>query len=129
MRKRIALVIFLALFVGGLTPIFAQAQVLGQGRRDPVIYGLASFIVPGLGQYLNGEPDKALVHFLVALAIPVVGYTVAFYAPYGYPIYYLVPLLQLGWAAYSALDAYETAERYNREHGFSLLEFDFSLGG
>ncbi|HDI10700.1 MAG TPA: hypothetical protein ENF77_00015 [Candidatus Acetothermia bacterium] len=129
MCRRLVFALVLASFVGLLFPAFAQAQVMGEGRRDPMIHGLASFVVPGLGQYLNGEPDKALVHFLVALAIPVVGYTVAFYAPYGYPIYYLVPLLQLGWAAYSALDAYETAERYNREHGFSLLEFDFSLGG
>jgi energy-converting hydrogenase Eha subunit E len=93
-----------------------------------VVYGLASFLIPGLGQYLNGEPDKALVHFLVAVAIPTVGYYMAFIALNPF-LAYVTPLAQLGWSIYSALDAYNVAKGYNEAHGFSLLEFDFKLGG
>lgn len=91
----------------------------GQGRRDPVLYGLASFFLPGLGQYLNGEPDKAIVHFLVAVSIPTVGYYLASITR-SPVLERTIPLLQFGWSVYSALDAYRTAKRYNELHGFTL---------
>lgn len=115
----------LALGAMALFPLIGAAQ---EGPRDPLVYGLASFLIPGLGQYLNGEPDKALVHFLVAVAIPTVGYYMAVITVNPF-IAYATPLVQLGWHVYSALDAYNVARAYNEMHGFSLLEFDFSLGG
>jgi len=124
MGKVVALVI-VALGASALFPLAATAQ---EGPRDPLVYGLASFLIPGLGQYLNGEPDKALVHFLVAVAIPTVGYYMA--AITLNPLLaYVTPLAQLGWSIYSALDAYNVAKAYNEAHGFTSLGFDFKFGG
>gem|GEM_PF-439098 len=122
---KVTMVLVVVLGVLALFPLIGAAQ---GGPRDPVVYGLASFLIPGLGQYLNGEPDKALVHFLVAVAIPTVGYYMAFIALNPF-LAYVTPLAQLGWSIYSALDAYNVAKGYNEAHGFSLLEFDFKLGG
>lgn len=85
-------------------------------RRDPVLYGLSSFVLPGVGQYLNGEPDKALLHFLIATALPIMCY---YALPY-YPGVVTCPMLSLGWHVYSAIDAYETTQRFNEEHGFAI---------
>ncbi|NOX44375.1 MAG: hypothetical protein GXO72_01370 [Caldiserica bacterium] len=116
----------LVIILGALA-LFTPVAAAQEGPRDPVVYGLASFLIPGLGQYLNGEPDKALVHFLVAVAIPTVGYYMAVITLNPF-LAYVTPLAQLGWSIYSALDAYNVAKEYNRAHGFSLLEFEFRLG-
>ncbi|HIQ00364.1 TPA: hypothetical protein EYH33_07540 [Candidatus Bipolaricaulota bacterium] len=124
MRKSVLLLVML---LGGVVvfPLVAAAQ---EAPRDPLVHGLASFLIPGLGQYLNGEPDKALVHFLVAVAIPTVGYYVGAITINPF-LFYITPLAQLGWSLYSAMDAYNVAQAYNEAHGFSLLEFDLALGG
>ena len=120
MAKRILIALLLGMVLLVLLPTVGMAQE-GAERRDPLLYGLASFILPGLGQYLNDEPGKALTHFIIAAAIPVVCYTVTYYTiPYWYPRYTLCGLASLGWAAMSAMDAYETAKRFNEEHGFAL---------
>ncbi len=121
------LAFMLALVLGAvfLVPLMGAAQ---EGPRDPLVHGLASFLIPGLGQYLNGEPDKALVHFLVAVAIPTVGYYMGILTVNPF-LFYITPLAQLGWSIYSAMDAYNVALEYNIRHGFSLLELDFKFGG
>jgi TM2 domain-containing membrane protein YozV len=40
--------------------------VAGQGSTGNVIAALASFIIPGLGQLIQGRPLKALVMFVLA---------------------------------------------------------------
>lgn len=120
---RIGKVFVLAAFLGLLIPIVGVSQ---EGPRDPFLYGAASFVIPGLGQYLNGETDKALVHFLVAVSIPTVGYYAAYLTLNPF-LFYVVPLAQLGWSLYSAMDAYNVAQRYNELHGFSLLELNMEL--
>jgi len=96
--------------------------------REPLLYGLASFFIPGLGQFLNDEPDKALANFLVAVAIPVVCPIFYYILP---PDYYLrwslCVLLQMGWHAYSAIDAYQVAKRFNEEHGFAFGDSSLTL--
>jgi hypothetical protein len=121
------LVVLLVVVLGAMAifPLIAAAQ---ERPRDPLIHGLASFLIPGLGQYLNGEPDKALVHFLVAVAIPTAGYYLAVITVNPF-LAYAVPLVQLGWHVYSALDAYNVAQAYNEAHGFSFLNLDLKLGG
>lgn len=122
---KLAFVLVLVLGAVSLVPLVGTAQ---EGPRDPLIHGLASFLVPGLGQYLNGEPDKALVHFLVAVAIPTAGYYLAVLTVNPF-LAYAIPLLQLGWHVYSALDAYNVAQAYNEAHGFSSLNLGLKLGG
>lgn len=75
----------------------------------PLLHGTASLILPGLGQYLNGEYDKALTHFLVLVAIDVGAWYLGEILPWWYPRYYVVSGLHALWAIYSAVDAYQTA--------------------
>lgn len=106
--KKLGIAVVIAIGVSIFFPTVGIAQEK-QEEKDPLLYGLASFVLPGLGQYLNREPSKALTHFLIAVAIPV-------FCPVLVPDYWVIGwrlcwLFQLGWHAYSAMDAYETAKR------------------
>ena len=123
MMIRLAVVMVGVLLVAG----FAFAQDAA-APRDPMLMGVASFVVPGLGQFLQGDVNKAVTHFVVAVAISTAGFYLAWITPA--PVYPLVGLATLGWAFYSAMDSYQMAVQYNQEHGFSLgIEYQFSLGG
>jgi len=113
MAQRLIAVLLVAVMALALIPVGGAAQAQeGQERIDPLLAGLASFVVPGLGQYLNGEPGKALAHLIIAAAIPLVCDLVTYYTfPFYYPRYRLCAVIYLGWAAYSAIDAYQTAKR------------------
>lgn len=71
MAKRIFILLLIGMVLLALLPTVGMAQERVQ-ERDPLLYGLASFIIPGHGQYLNDEPGKALAHFIIAVAIPTV---------------------------------------------------------
>jgi len=90
------------LMVGLVVPAFGQ-----DSNDDAWIPGLASFLIPGLGQLLNDELDRALIHFGVDVAIYVAGFTVGAYVPY---TWYVVPAVHLAWAVYSGIDAYNVAK-------------------
>jgi len=92
--------------------------------NDAWIPGLASFVLPGFGQVLNDEIDKAILHFGVAVALNVGGYYVAALLPFSYFSYPLVALIHLGWAAYSGLDAYDVA----KDQGFRLGLVEDGIG-
>lgn len=103
-------------------------QVMGAAQeeeqvtpKNPLLYGLASFVVPGVGQFLNGETNKALTHFLLGVAIPVVGYYAAVASPTPLLVISATGVAQLGWALFSAMDAYEVAKRFNETHGVAGL--------
>lgn len=90
--------------------------VAGVGRQEPnpipLVHGIASFAVPGLGQYLNGEYDKALVHFAVDVVLLLGGGYLAAILPYpGFSLYWGVGLAHTLWALYSGWDAYTVALR------------------
>jgi hypothetical protein len=85
---------------------------------DAWIPGLASFVLPGLGQFINDEVDKAIIHFGVAVALNVGTYYISSFFRYSYLRYSLVGLLHLGWAMYSGLDAYNVAKRQGFTLGF-----------
>ena len=121
MVKRIFILLLIGMVLLALVPTVGMAQE-GVRPRDSLLYGLGSFIIPGLGQYLNEEPGKALAHFIIAVAIPTVCEIVTDYI---FPLPWrlrraLCGLLSLGWHAHSAIDAYETAEEFNEMHGFAL---------
>ena len=122
MVKRTLIVLLIGMVLLALLPTVGMAQERAQ-PRDSLLYGLGSFIIPGLGQYLNEEPGKALAHFIVAVAIPTVCEVVDYILPRPLPWRLrraLCGLLSLVWHAHSAIDAYETAEEFNEMHGFAL---------
>ena len=123
-----ALVGILVIAIASLSGVVVSAA---QTQNEAWIPGLASFILPGLGQLLNNQPDKAVVHFGVDVAILVGGgYIATLLSPYyWYSGYSIVGLAHLAWSLYSAYDAYTVA----KEKGFTLgftgdgltLSYDF----
>jgi hypothetical protein len=89
---------------------------------DAWIPGLASFVLPGLGQLLNDQMDKAILHFAVGVGIGVAGYGIGWYVLPG--AWYLVPTLYFAWSLYSGYDAYTVA----KENHFTLGFVDGGIG-
>ncbi|MFN8097916.1 MAG: DUF2510 domain-containing protein [Dermatophilaceae bacterium] len=74
-------------------------------RRSPGGALLASFLVPGLGQLINGEVTKAILFFVLAgifglLTIVVIG----------------APFLLITWV-WGMIDAHSSATNWNRQFG------------
>ena len=88
-------------------PSYAQSEI------EPVVPALASFILPGFGQLINEQPEKALTHFIVDVGIVTAAYFIS-YPYYKRAPYVPVGTLHLAWSAYSAYDAYTVAEDRNR---------------
>ncbi len=100
-----------------ITPLAVGAQPAQP--NEAWIPGLASFLIPGLGQLMNGQTDKAVLHFGVDVAIWVGGgYIARLISPYyyWYEGYSIVGLAHLAWSLYSGYDAYTVA----KEKGFTL---------
>lgn len=93
-----------------------------EAPREPMLYGLASLALPGLGQVLQGETTRGLTHFGLAVAVPFVGGSLAMLtpAPARNLLWTAVGAATLGVAVYSAIDSYELAVAYNRRHGFAI---------
>jgi len=99
--------------VVGVVALCMLFVTLGVSAQDEWIPGLASFVLPGLGQLLNDQMDKAILHFGIDVALVVAGYYVGMFLPIGF---YALPALHLGWAIYSGFDAYNVA----KDQGFSI---------
>jgi len=109
MKKRVGVV---CVVIGLLAVAFgASAQ-----PNEAWIPGVASLVLPGLGQFLNDEVDKAFLHLGIAVALDIGAYYVAALLPFGYYSYPVVGLVHLAWGLYSAFDAYSVA----KDHGFTL---------
>jgi hypothetical protein len=91
---------------------------------DAWIPGLASFVVPGLGQLLNDQMDKAVLHFVVGVGISALGYGIGWYILPG--AWYLTPALYFAWSIYSGYDAYTVAKKSNFTLGFVERGVGFS---
>ena len=92
--------------------------------NDAWIPGLASFVLPGLGQFINDEMDKAILHFGIAVALDVGAYYVATLLPFSYYTYPLVGVVHLAWGLYSGLDAYDVA----KTQGFTIGLVENGIG-
>ena len=108
-KAMVVLAIAVGMLVG--TTVSAGAQ-----PTEAWIPGFASLLIPGLGQLLNDQVNKAILHFGVAVALNVAGYYAAVFLPLGYYGYPVWGLAHLGWALFSAYDAYTVA----RDRGFSI---------
>lgn len=69
-------------------------------EKNPLAHAVASFIIPGLGQGLNGDVKKGVVMFAALIFMNVFIY---FFVnnPFGH-------LVSLAYSAYAAYDAYTT---------------------
>ena len=115
MRRTVVIVGLLAALVlaGSVELLGVQRAPACRVKGDPLIFGAASFLVPGLGQFMTGQDGKGLLHLAVAIALPTVaGFLIATLSP-PLPIAFLVPsALYLGWSVLSAMDAYEVASTH-----------------
>jgi len=115
MKKTLVVCIVLVGLLAGIA-----MSVGAQQSNDAWIPGIASFFIPGLGQFLNDEVDKAIIHFGVFIAIDIGGWYLTALLPwhyYGYGYRYsIIGLAHFAWAIYSGLDAYNVA----KDTGFSL---------
>lgn len=68
---------------------------------SPIISGILSFIIPGLGQALNGDVKKGIILFIIALIMGLIATFI-----FRQWIVYIIDLLISLYAAY---DAYVTA--------------------
>jgi hypothetical protein len=115
--------------VGMVAILLSGVPAHGASQSDAWVPGLASLIIPGLGQLLNDQVDKAVLHFGVLIGIYVAGSLGSLAPMYGqfWPIIGLTA--HLAWSAYSGIDAYNVA----KETGFSLsmtengLTFSYSF--
>ena len=105
-----------SLIVASLLIVMTASVNAQEKNTEAWIPGIASFLIPGLGQLLNDELDKAIVHFVVDIAIIAGGWYVTALLPYGWYGYSAVGLAHLAWSLYSGYDAYTVA----KETGFSI---------
>ncbi len=101
---------------------FSLRAAADDENLTPFVNGLASFILPGAGQLLNDEGDKAIQHFLVILGIDAANLLLARTPYVGYYTIYPLSIAHLAWSAYSGYDAYQVAERRGRNIFGSSLE-------
>jgi hypothetical protein len=108
----------------GVILLTGTVGAVAQTNNDAWIPGLASFVLPGLGQFINDQTDKAILHLGIAIAVDVGVYYAAMLLPFSYLSAPLIGLAHLGWAVYSGLDAYDVA----KEQGFRLGLVDNGIG-
>jgi len=89
--------------------------------NQALIPGLGSFVLPGLGQLLNDQMDKALIHFGVSVAIWTLGFYSSIYLP---PMAFATPAIGLAWHVFSGFDAYNTA----KDQGFTIGLVENGIG-
>ncbi len=110
-------VAFAAAQEGVITPLSLDEAPDCRLEGDPLLFGVASFFVPGLGQFFNGQDGKALLHIVVALGLPVAIYAAGIILVRVSPeiaglLFVSSPLLYLGWGAWSGMDAYNVSTEY-----------------
>ncbi len=96
-------------FAAEVQPVFLYEEGV---RREPILAGVMSFFIPGLGQFYNGENSKATKHLLFGLGGYVLGGVLA---PFTFGLGTLLPLAVCIW---SSLDAYRTANTINTNLGY-----------
>jgi hypothetical protein len=93
--------------------------------NDAWIPGLASFVLPGVGQFINDEMDKAILHLGIVIGVDLLAYYAATLLPFtGMYSYPLIAAVHLAWGVYSGMDAYRVA----KDQGFSFGLVDNGIG-
>lgn len=118
------------------TTLSQDHSVLAAERKNPGTAFLFSFLLPGGGQFYNGESKKGLIQLGMAFTGVMLAYTYwpdyewvrddYYWASYGYTreygnetLMYGGLALYLGGAIWSMIDAPLSASRINRENGLA----------
>ena len=104
--KKLILTMTLMIFLTAIFGFVGQAQ-RARVELDPIVPAIASFVIPGGGQLLNDQPNKAVTHFVVSLGIYAAVY--AYPSPIPMQKINIALTAHLAWSAYSAYDAYIVA--------------------
>lgn len=99
----------------GFLFLIPSVPVLGQEEApavkcDPFINGAASLLIPGWGQWLNGEKEKAVMHLVVGL-----GLSVGAVLLYPTNLALLLGAARSVWSLYSVYDAFTTCLQKHKE--------------
>ncbi len=121
MSKAVVVVVLVVGLVGVLNMAAAAQQAQ---EREPILYAVASFFIPGLGQVLQDEVQTGIVHFGIAVAIPIAGSYLRAVSPAPIVIGWSVAAAQFAWSLYSAFHSHDLAVEHNRRHGFALVDLD-----
>ncbi len=111
--SRSVTIIVVLLLVINLVSVSGAAQ----DNTDALVSGLMSFLVPGAGQLINDEPDKAIVHFGVFGGIWIASSTIPYFFRFGL-------LADFAWRGYSGYEAYQVARGRKNRSIFSSLSFE-----
>jgi len=68
MFNRLVLITVVSVFlvlVGSFDLLGAQRVPSCRVKGDPIIPGVASFFIPGIGQFMNGDDAKGFTHLVV----------------------------------------------------------------
>jgi len=101
--------------VGGLLVALGAGASAQDEEAGPFIPAILSLIIPGWGQLVNGEVNKAILHFALDIANWTI-WSLLSSLPSPIPTGYLSGVAALGLRIYSAYDAYTVAEK----RGFSI---------
>ena len=108
------------LVLGALVVSLLVAGVSASAASEAWIPGLASFLLPGPGQLLNDDSDKAVTHFAVGVGIMALNMSIGWWLPYGTtyfaPVLITLSAVNLAWRIYSGWDAYKVA----KSEGFTI---------
>jgi hypothetical protein len=91
---------------------------LADDKKDPAIAGIASFLIPGAGQWYAGDSERGLTIFGGAVALGIGGIVAAQEDDEGLATVLL--LANLGLRIWAVPDAIEVAKEYNRKRGYAF---------
>lgn len=97
---------------GGQAPPFAPGM-MPLPRKEPALSLLASFLLPGVGQIVNGDVGAGVTFLCVYF-----GAWVFFVCGFAFLIGFLGLPVVLGAWIWSMVDAYQGAVRYNQRAGY-----------
>jgi len=114
--KVLTVALFAIVFTLGISiAVYATVQCRYDG--DSLLPGIASFVLPGAGQFMNGEDTKGFVHMTIAIGLPaIVDIARRTIRTVNYDMYvtlgYALGFAYVGWGLYSALDASGYCQKY-----------------
>jgi len=126
--KRISCLSFLLLLLVVGFPHRTLAQQ-GQPHISPLGRAARSVVVPGWGQWRNGDENKGTTFFFLAVAGVILGSGAVSFSSTDNGQQFEQTV---GWALYgvttltSVYDAFRVAERINRENGYEVEPFERS---